>query len=257
MRTIDLNIECDRIAGFIREQLQSAGLSQIVIGLSGGVDSAVACALAVRAIGATNVHGVMLPYRTSAQESYDDALAVAEYLGIAHEKVEITPMVDAYFTTYATDATPLRRGNRMARERMCVLFDLSAKYGALVEGTGNKSELWVGYVTQHGDGACAFEPIGHLYKTEVWEMARLLGLPKAVIEKKPTADLWDGQTDENEMGIAYLGLDEILWRLIDRKMPREQVITDGFSAQDVDKVLGMIARSAFKRCLPPQPEWLG
>jgi NAD+ synthase len=256
MRTIDIALECERVAEFIREQLRNAGLSRLVIGLSGGVDSAVACALGVKAVGAENVTAVMLPYRNSAQASYDDALAVANHLGVEHCKVEITPMVDAYFTTYEPDAAPLRRGNRMARERMCVLYDLSAKHGALVVGTGNKSELWVGYVTQYGDGACAFEPIGHLYKTEVWEIARYLGLPKAVIEKAPTADLWSGQTDESEMGIGYLRLDEILWRLIDHGMTRDQVIADGIPAADVDIVLGMIARSAFKRALPPQMEIL-
>lgn len=256
MRTLDLGAQIDHVAEFIRQQLADARLTDIVVGLSGGVDSAVAAALSVHAVGRDRVHGVMMPYKSSVPESYNDALSVAEYLGIQHQKVEITPMVDAYFNTYAPDASPLRRGNRMARERMCILYDLSAKYNALVTGTGNKSELWVGYVTQHGDGACAFEPIGQLYKTEIWEIARILGLPKAVIEKKPTADLWQGQTDEAEMGIAYLRLDELLWRIIDLHMDPAEMLAEGFTGAEIDQVLAMIARSAFKRCTPPQPELL-
>lgn len=252
MRGINLHEETDRISDFIRLQLRKAGLENLVIGLSGGIDSSLAAALSVEAVGADKVFGVMLPYRTSHPDSLADAITVAHHLGIRYRVVDISPMVDAWFDNNEPEADPLRRGNRKARERMCVLFDLSAKHRALVVGTGNKSELMVGYVTQHGDGACAFEPIGHLYKTEVREMARLMGLPGVVIDKAPTADLWDGQTDEDEMGITYDRLDQILYRIVDQQHSHPEDF--GFTADEVDRVRRMIARSEFKRHLPPVPE---
>jgi NAD+ synthase len=142
----------------------------------------------------------------------------------------------------------------MARERMCVLYDYSAKYNALVAGTGNRSELLIGYCTQYGDSACAFEPIGHLYKTEVKEIARILGVPEAIIEKHPTADLWEGQTDEDEMGITYVRLDAILHQLYDRNRTPEEILALGFSSEEIGLVQRMYTRSSFKREMPPQPE---
>ncbi len=254
MRTIDLPKEIENIVEFIRLQLKNAGLKHLVIGLSGGIDSSLAAALSVQAVGKDNVTGFMLPYKGSHPDSLNHAKEVAEHLGIKYHVVEITPMVDAYFNTYEPDANSLRRGNRMARERMCVLYDNSAKYGALVVGTGNKTELLIGYVTQYGDGACAFEPLGHIYKTEVWEMARMLGLPSSVIEKKPTADLWDGQTDEDELGITYAKLDEILFRMIDIGWTKEQIAQDGFNIKDIEKAIELHRKSEFKRNLPPAPE---
>ena len=164
-------------------------------------------------------------------------------------------MVDNYFEKYAIDADILRKGNRMARERMCVLYDLSAKYKALVAGTGNLSELMIGYCTQYGDNACAFEPIGHLYKTEVYKLAEILGLPQSVITKKPTADLWEGQTDEDEMGITYAELDEILYQMLDLKKDEKELISN-FSKEKIGKVKIMIQTSEFKRNMPPAPEMI-
>lgn len=249
MRVIDLNEQVEKIVEFIIRQLASAGFSKLIVGLSGGIDSSVTAALCVKAVGMENVFGVMLPYRKSHPDSLNDAMKVAELLGIKHETINISLMVDSYFEKYAIDADILRKGNRMARERMCVLYDLSAKYKALVAGTGNRSELMIGYCTQYGDNACAFEPIGHLYKTEVYKMAELLGLPQSVITKKPTADLWEGQADEDEMGITYVELDEILYQKLDLKKDEKELISN-FSKEKIDKVKKMIQTSEFKRNMP-------
>ena len=159
-------------------------------------------------------------------------------------------MIDAYFDEFEPHANMLRRGNRMARERMCILYDLSAKYKALVVGTSNKSEIYAGYCTQYGDSACAFEPFAHLYKTEVWQMAKILNIPLEIINKTPTADLWEGQTDENEMGISYQLLDEILYFILDEKLGKHLLLGKGFSEGDIDLVLQNIEKSRFKRCMP-------
>ena len=252
MREISLNKQIELIVKFIQAQLSSAGFSKLIVGLSGGIDSSVTASLCVKAVGKENVFGVMLPYRKSHPNSLNDAVKVAEVLGIKHELIDISPMVDTYFERYATDADILRKGNRMARERMCVLYDLSAKYKALVAGTGNLSELMIGYCTQYGDNACAFEPIGHLYKTEIYQMAEILSIPESVINKKPTADLWEGQTDEEEMGIIYFELDEILYQMLDKKISENDLIS-AFGEEKIKKVQRMIQTSEFKRNMPPTP----
>ncbi|MEA1971747.1 MAG: NAD+ synthase [Candidatus Cloacimonadota bacterium] len=246
----DLNEEINKICEFINSKVKEAKVEKLIVGLSGGIDSAVSAALSVIAIGKENVIGVMLPHKQSHPNSLADAIEVAKFLDIEFHKIDISPMVDAYFSTYNPDANLLRRGNRMARERMCVLYDLSAKYNGLVVGTGNKSELMIGYFTQFGDGACAFEPIGHLYKTEVFEIAKMLKLPNCVIDKKPTADLWEGQTDEEEIGIRYRRLDKILHQLIDLSKTKEEIIQLGFEMNEVEKVQQMVFNSEFKRNIP-------
>ncbi len=253
MRVINLNEQVELIVEFIQAQLSSAGFSKLIVGLSGGIDSSVTASLCVKAAGKENVFGVMMPYRKSHPNSLNDAVKVAEVLCIKHELIDISPMVDTYFERYATDADILRKGNRMARERMCVLYDLSAKYKALVAGTGNLSELMIGYCTQYGDSACAFEPIGHLYKTEVYKIAGILELPQSVINKKPTADLWEGQTDEEEMGITYTELDEILYHMLEMKKDEKELISI-FSNEKIEKVKRMIKNSEFKRRMPPTLE---
>lgn len=250
MRELNLDKQIENIVVFIRKQLESAGFSKLIVGLSGGIDSSVTAALCVKAAGKENVKGVMLPYRKSHPDSLKDALEVAKYLGIEHQVIDISPMVDIYFEIYDQEADLLRKGNRMARERMCVLYDMSAKYQALVAGTGNLSELMIGYCTQYGDSACAFEPIGHLYKTEVYKIGKALKLPESVIKKKPTADLWDGQTDEDEMGISYAELDEILYQLLDEKRSEKKLILS-FGEDKILKVKRMIQLSEFKRKMPP------
>jgi NAD+ synthase len=253
MRTLDFNQEISNIGRFIHDYIHSSGFSKAVIGLSGGIDSSLSAALCVKALGKDNVIGVMLPYKSSSPASYEDALLLAEQLGIAHQKIDITPMVDSYFDNLQPDADILRRGNWMARIRMCVLYDLSAQNRALVVGTSNRTELLVGYFTQFGDGACAFEPIGHLYKTEVWQMAALLGIPEKIIKKTPTADLWANQTDEGELGLFYPQLDEILYLITEQQLQPDAIIARGFTPEQVQKVQNLMQRSQFKRMLPPIP----
>lgn len=251
MRILDLNIERNRITDFIREYLKSAGFDKLVLGLSGGVDSAVCCALAVEAMGAENVIAAMLPHKSSHPDSLADASNLAQILGVEQQVIDITPMADAYFGTYAPDASNLRRGNWLARTRMCVLFDLSARYRALVLGTSNRTELMVGYFTQFGDSACAFEPIGHLYKTEVWALARLLGIPRKIVNKTPTADLWAGQSDEADLGLTYPVLDEIAYTLTELDVNVEASDDLPYPVELYHKVDKMITVSTFKRKLPP------
>jgi NAD+ synthase len=256
MRTLDLSAEIDKIAIFISEYTLASGLSNIIIGLSGGIDSSLSAALAVKALGKEHVFGVMLPWKNSSPDSYNDALTLARKLGIQHERIEITPMVTPYFEIYEEHADNLRLGNWMARTRMCVLYDLSAKYKGLVLGTSNRTELLVGYFTQHGDGACAFEPIGHLYKTEVWQMAALLGVPQQIIDKIPTADLWANQTDEDEIGMKYTQLDAILYSLTEEHKTSEELLLSGIPQDKIYRVIDLMKRTEFKRLLPPLiTEW--
>lgn len=243
----------ERATRFVREQVHGAGRQRGVIGLSGGIDSAVSACLAAGALGAGNLIAVMMPYRTSSEQSLQDALLVVRALGIAHEVIEITPMVDAYFAAFP-DADSLRRANMMARQRMAVLYDQSERHEALVIGTGNRTEALLGYTTLWGDMACALNPIGDLYKTQVRGLARHLGVPEPLITKPPTADLWAGQTDEGELGFSYAEADEILSRHVDEEMAAEQIVAEGFAGPVVEAVLARLRSGAFKRRLPPAPE---
>ncbi len=255
MRKLDLIKEQNNIENFIRAYLKKCGLSRLLVGISGGIDSAVTAALSVKAIGKDNVIGVRLPYLSHsslASPGLKDAQTLIERLGIKSYTIDISAMVDSY----CENCTPsqLRKGNFMARIRMCILYDLSAIYEALVAGTGNKSELLTGYATQYGDNACAFEPIGHLYKTEVRTLAELLHIPEVIREKAPSADLWESQTDEEEMGISYPVLDEILYLFYDLGLEAEDIIKEGFNRNDLEKVIGLYNKSAYKREMPPIPE---
>ncbi|HOD17904.1 MAG TPA: NAD+ synthase [Candidatus Cloacimonadota bacterium] len=251
MRSFDGEKEKSRIAAFIQGYVHQNGFEKVVIGLSGGIDSSLSAALAVQALGKDMVHGIMLPCKNGNSSSCEDAMLLAKELGISWERIDISSLTDGYFANYAPDASNLRRGNWTARIRMCVLYDLSAKYKALVQGTSNRTELLIGYFTQFGDGACAFEPIGHLYKTEVWQLAKKLSLPERIINKTPSADLWEGQTDEGEIGITYPQLDEILFRLTELQLAPEELIRQGFPSEQVVKVKKMMKQSEFKRKMPP------
>jgi NAD+ synthase len=224
-------------------------VERVVLGLSGGVDSALAAFLAAEALGPENVLGIRMPYRTSSQESLDHAALVIAAIGIANETIEITPQIDAYFAT-RPDATPLRRGNKMARERMTVLYDHSASWRGLVLGTSNKTELLLGYGTLHGDMASALNPLGDLYKTQVWALSEHVGVPAPIVDKQPSADLWQGQTDEHELGFEYRTVDRLLYLMIDERYEDEEIVAAGFAAEFVAKVRGMVQRSQFKRRLP-------
>jgi NAD+ synthase len=239
----------DLLVRFIKDQTSNAGFTRAVIGISGGVDSAVSAALAAEALGQANVLGVMIPYRTSNPKSVDDAMSVIQSTGIRSELVDISKMVDAYCEdTRITDS--LRRGNVMARMRMIVLYDLSAREKALVIGTSNKTEILVGYGTQHGDLASAINPLGDLYKSQIWQLAEALGIPKPVIDKAPSADLWEGQTDEKEMGVTYADLDALLFEMIDERRTDEELISMDFKAVLIEKVRSMIQKNQFKRRPP-------
>ncbi|MBC2856077.1 MAG: NAD+ synthase [Cetobacterium sp.] len=248
---LNLNLEMveNILVDFLREEVNKVGFEKVVLGLSGGIDSAIVAYLAARAFGPENVLGIMMPYKTSSKESVEHAKLVVEDLGIKSELIEITPMVEPYFEMNK-DMDGLRKGNRMARERMCILFDYSAKEKALVLGTSNKTELLLGYSTQFGDGASAINPIGDLYKTQIWELSRHMGVPTPLIEKKPSADLWEGQTDESELGFSYKMADEILYRLIDERYTKEEILEEGFESSIIDSIIRRMKMSQYKRKLP-------
>lgn len=239
------------LTDFIRNETDRIGIKKAVIGLSGGVDSSVSAFLAAKALGSENVTGVMMPYKSSSKSSLTDAKKVVKSLGIKSKKIEITPMVDAYTENSGIKKfTPKRLGNIMARMRMIVLYDLSAMLDALVIGTGNKTEAMLGYTTIYGDNACAINPLGDLYKSQVWELAKYLGVPESIINKPPSADLWEGQTDEAEMGVRYKDVDRYLFYRYDEKMTEEELMKRGFTEDYINRIDSMVERNKFKRSLP-------
>jgi NAD+ synthase len=247
---IDTTVARRVIEEFIRGQLRQAGFERLVLGLSGGIDSALVAYLAAEAIGADRLLCVLMPYRTSSDSSRTDAEDVVRRLGAASEVVDISPMVDAFFAADA-DASAVRRGNVMARIRMTVLYDRSVTWGGLVVGTGNKTESLIGYTTLFGDSACAFNPIGDLYKSQVRQVAAAMGVPDAILRKAPSADLWPGQTDESEADFSYPVLDRLLYWRVDRRRTDEEMTALGFDPALVARVDRMIATSEFKRQVPP------
>jgi NAD+ synthase len=247
---IDTDVARRVIGGFIRGQLRQAGFERCVLGLSGGIDSGLVAYLVSEAIGADKLLCVLMPYRTSSPASRDDAEAIVAELGCASELVEITPMVDGYFGD-GSDASALRRGNFMARMRMAVLYDRSVSFGGLVVGTGNKTESLIGYTTVFGDNACAFNPIGDLYKSQVRQLAAVIGVPRHVIAKAPSADLWPDQTDEGEGAFSYPLLDRVLYWRIDRRRSTDELVAMGFERELVERVERLVATSEFKRQVPP------
>ncbi len=233
---------------FIQEEVHRRGFAKGIIGVSGGVDSAVTAYLAARALGPENVIGVRLPYRTSSTESLEHAQLVIDALGITGRTLDISPAVDGYLSAEA-DASPGRRGNVMARVRMIALFDLSSKYQAIPLGTGNKTERLFGYFTWHADDSPPVNPLGDLFKTQVWQLARHLGVPRAIVEKPATADLVHGQTDEGDLGISYEKADRILQWLLSGYAPAE-LVSRGFEAKEVELVRQRLEGTHWKRRLP-------
>lgn len=241
------------ITRFIQEEFSKLNFKIGILGLSGGLDSSVCAALAARALEPENIVGLIMPYKETFSKDVKDAEDMAIQLGISFRVIDISPMVDAYYMNYPTKSRILK-GNKMARERMSILYDVSARERALILGTSNKTELLLGYGTIHGDMACAINPLGDLYKTQIRQLARHLKIPDKILKKKPTAGLWPGQTDEGELGLTYAKIDKILYQLVDLKKTKMEVISSGFSKQNIEKIIKLIKGSEFKRKMPPIPK---
>lgn len=234
---------------FIRNETRKFGFNRVVLGISGGIDSALSATLAAEALGPENVVGLMLPYKTSSPESEAHARLLIEQLGLPHDKIDITNMAEPLLKRYS-EMNNLRRGNILARMRMIVVFDRSSMENALVLGTSNKTEYLLGYTTWYGDSAASIQPIGDLYKTQIRALSRAIGVPAPIVEKKPSADLWPGQTDEAEMGLSYDLADQVLYLLVDERQDPERVIEMGFDRAFVERVLRTVRNMQFKRMTP-------
>ncbi len=248
-----LNINTDiarkMLTGFIRDQITKAGMKRAVLGLSGGIDSALSAYLSVEALGAENVLAVRMPYKTSNPASLNDAGLVIESLGIPHLDIPITDMADPLIDRFP-DMTNLRKGNIMARLRMVTLYDQSVAFGGLVMGTSNKTEFLLGYSTIYGDSGVALHPLADLYKAQVRQLSRAMGVPQPVIDKAPSADLWEGQTDEGELGYSYNDVDQVLFLLVDERYTVDEVVEEGFERGFVEKVWSRVKINHYKRTMP-------
>jgi NAD+ synthase len=248
--TINTEISRQILTGFIRSEITRAGFSHAIINLSGGLDSSLSCYLTSEALGAENVLALCLPYKSSTPDSEAHAKLVIESLGVKSLTIPITVMADGLVEQFP-DMDRIRRGNIMARMRMIVLYDQSQAIKALPVGTGNKTEILLGYTTLYGDSACAINPIGDLYKTQVRQLARDVGVPQVILDKPPTADLWLGQTDEGELGFTYDEVDQLLYLLVDQRYRPEDCVEEGFTESFVRQVMEKIRRNQFKRVMPP------
>ena len=248
-----LKIDCEFVSSylieFVRQEITKTGLKRAVIGLSGGIDSTVSAYIAKEALGKENVYGILMPYKLSSKDSIEDALKVVKDTGIHHKIFEITEPADAYIGKFE-EIDKVRRGNVLARMRMITLFDHSQLYQALVVGTSNKTELLLGYGTWYGDMASSLNPIGDLYKNQIYQLARFFNVPESIIKKKPSADLWVGQSDEEELGFSYDEADVILYHLFDLHYSIEEVVRLGFKEELVNGIFERVKRNQFKR-LPP------
>ncbi len=248
--TINTDVARQILIGFIRSEVTRVGYSRAVVGLSGGIDSALSCVLAVEALGAENVLAVRMPYKSSNPDSMQHAGLLIEQLQIPSKTIEITNMVDPLFAM-DPEITKLRKGNIMARERMIVLYDQSEVFKGLVIGTSNKTEILLGYSTQFGDAASALNPLGDLYKAQIRQLSRAMNVPAPIIDKPPSADLWDGQTDEGELGFTYEQADQLLYLMVDQRYSPRECVEAGFDQKFVDLVLRRVRRNQFKRMQPP------
>ena len=250
-RPLRINPELVRriLVGFIRNEVRKVGFERVVLGLSGGVDSSLVATLAVEALGADSILALIMPYTTSDPKSKGDALQVIQQLGIHHLEIDISPQIDAYFSHFP-DSDQKRRGNKMARERMSILYDQSWAWRALVIGTSNKTELLLGYGTIYGDMASAINPLGDLYKTQVWQLADAVGVPTSIVQKAPSADLWAGQSDETELGFQYRMIDQLLYYLVERRYSVEELKRLGFDEAFIEAIVRRVRDNQYKRRLP-------
>jgi NAD+ synthase len=251
---IDLAINTDLarkiLTGFIHKEVTRHGFKRVVLGVSGGVDSSLSCFLAAEGLGPENVLAIRNPYKTSSSESLEHAQMVIDATGVQSKTIEITPMVDPYFEAHP-EMSKVRKGNVMNRARMIVWYDQSAEFDGLVLGTGNKTEILLGYATIYGDGAYALNPNGDLYKTQVRQLAGAMGVPQVIIDKPPSADLWVGQTDEGELGFTYEEVDKLLYLLVDQRYTADECVGAGFKRPFVEGVIDRMRRNHFKRVMPP------
>src|SRR5918994_15850 len=248
--TINTAVARQILTGFIKSELNRVGFTRAIINLSGGLDSALSCALAAEALGPENVLALRLPYRTSSPDSLEHAQLVIDKFKVRSETIEITNMVDPLIE-HDPDMSNTRKGNIMARSRMIVLYDQSEAFKALPIGTSNKTEILLGYSTMWGDMASAINPIGDLYKTQARQLSRALEIPAVIVDKPPSADLWVGQTDEGELGFTYEQVDQLLFLLVDQRYSAQDCIEDGFDEKFVHSVLTRVRRNQFKRMMPP------
>ncbi|MFW5690913.1 MAG: NAD+ synthase [Chloroflexota bacterium] len=251
MHRLDINTDIARkmISGFIRDQVDKAGMQGVVVGLSGGIDSALSTYLAVEALGKDNVLAVRMPYKTTAEASMTDAEAVISDLGLPAISVPITGMADSLIEQFP-DMSKVRSGNIMARCRMIVLYDQSAARGLLPLGTSNKTEFLLGYSTIYGDSGVAMQPIADLYKYQVRQLARAVGMPEQIITKAPSADLWAGQTDEDELGFTYDQADQVLYLLVDERFTVDEVADEGYDHDFVASIWRRVKANHYKRTMP-------
>lgn len=248
--TINTDLAREILVGFIKSEITRIGMTKAVVGLSGGLDSALSCALAAEALGAENVLAVRMPYKASNKDSLEHAQLLIDQLGVQSKTIEITEMVEPLFN-FNPEISKMRMGNIMARQRMIVLFDQSEVFKGLVIGTSNKTEILLGYSTHYGDSASAMNPVGDLYKTQVRQLSRAMNIPAPIIDKPPSADLWEGQTDENELGFTYAEVDRLLHLLVDERYSSQEAIEAGFDEKFVNAVTTRIRRNQFKRMQPP------
>lgn len=241
------------LTSFIKDELSKFNYKRGIFGLSGGLDSSVCAFLAIKALKPGNVIGLIMSYGKNFAEDVKDAQELSQLLGIKSKTIDISPMIDAYFFKYPSKSR-IAKGNKIARERMSILYDFSVREKALILGTSNKTELLLGYGTIHGDMACAINPLGDLYKTQIRQLAEHMGVPEKIRKKAPSAGLWMGQTDEKEIGISYDKMDKILYQLVDKRTPKREMITSGFKKEDIEKMINLIKNSEFKRHLPPIPK---
>jgi len=247
---INTDLADEILTGFIKSEITRVGLTRAVIGLSGGIDSALACVLAAKALGAENVLAVRMPYKGSSRDSLEHAQMLIDQLGMPSKTIEITDIVEPIFQL-DPEISKKRKGNVMARARMVVLYDQTEVFKGLVIGTSNKTELLLGYTTLYGDSASALNPIGDLYKTQVRQLSHALNIPAPIIDKPPSADLWSGQTDESELGFTYEKVDQLLYLIVDERYSPQEAVEAGFDEKFVNAVVTRVRRNQFKRMQPP------